>query len=158
MHTLLINDVPHILKLGHAKCEFLQIGTQLCVSAGFRGTLPNSYCLWWRYSSQLLLKIKMSSKHTTTNALAKGRNMSSINVMKVVGAFLNPKGMTNHSERPSLDLKTIFHTLEGSIGTWWYPNFKSIFLKYLAPLSWSRRSSICRIGYLFCTVILFSAQ
>jgi hypothetical protein len=47
-----------------------------------------------------------------------GRNMSSISLMKVAGAFVNPKGMTSHSKRPSLDLKEIFHVLEGSIGTW----------------------------------------
>jgi hypothetical protein len=27
-----------------------------------------------------------------------------------VGAFVKPKGMTNHSKRPSLDLKEVFHT------------------------------------------------
>jgi hypothetical protein len=30
--------------------------------------------------------------------------------MKVVGAFVKPKGMTNHSKRPSFDLKVVFHT------------------------------------------------
>ena len=59
--------------------------------------------------------MNMSSKYTTTNALVKGRKMSSINLIKVVGAFVNPKGMTNHSKRPSLDLKAIFHTLKGAI-------------------------------------------
>ena len=29
MHTLLINDVPQILNLGHTKSAFLQISTQL---------------------------------------------------------------------------------------------------------------------------------
>ena len=32
MHTLLINDVPQILTLGHTKSTFLQIGTQLVLS------------------------------------------------------------------------------------------------------------------------------
>ena len=49
--------------------------------------------------------------------LVNGHKMSSINLMKVVGAFVNPKGMTSHSKRPSA-LKEIFHTLEGLIGTW----------------------------------------
>ena len=33
---------------------------------------------------------------TTTKELVKGLNTSSINLMKFVGAFFNPKGMTNH--------------------------------------------------------------
>jgi hypothetical protein len=33
--------------------------------------------------------------------------------MKVAGAFFNPKGITNHSKRPSLDLKAVFHTSGG---------------------------------------------
>jgi hypothetical protein len=70
-------------------------------------------------SSQVLLKMRMSSKYTTTKELVKGLNTSSINLMKVVGAFVKPKGMTNHSKRPSLDLKVVFHTLVGSMGTWW---------------------------------------
>jgi uncharacterized protein YdaL len=62
--------------------------------------------------------MRMSSKYTTTKELVKGLNTSSINLMKVVGAFFNPKGMTNHSKRP-LDLKVFFHTSVGSMGTWW---------------------------------------
>jgi hypothetical protein len=34
-------------------------------------------------------------------------------------AFVKPKGMTNHSKRPSFDLKVVFHTSVCSIGTWW---------------------------------------
>jgi hypothetical protein len=65
------------------------------------------------YSSQVLLKMRMSSKYTTTKELAKGLNTSFINLMKVVGAFFKTMGMTNHSNRPSLDLKVVFHTLVG---------------------------------------------
>jgi hypothetical protein len=61
----------------------------------------------------------MSSKYTTKNELVKGINTSSINFMKVVGAFINPNGMTNHSKRPSLDFKVVFNTTIGSMGTWW---------------------------------------
>jgi len=74
--------------------------------------------MWWRCSSQLLLKIRMSSEYTTKNELVNGHKMQSISLMKVAGAFVNPKGITNHSKRPSLALKAIFHTSEGSIGTW----------------------------------------
>jgi hypothetical protein len=56
----------------------------------------------------------MSSKYTTTNELVNAHNMFSINLMKVVGAFVNLKGMTIHSKRPSLALKVVFHTSDGS--------------------------------------------
>ena len=69
--------------------------------------------MWWRCSSQVWLKIKMSSKYTTTNELVNGHKMSSINLMKVAGAFFNLKVMTSHSKRPSLALKVVFHTSEG---------------------------------------------
>jgi hypothetical protein len=46
-------------------------------------------------------------------------NTSSINLMKVVCVFVKTKGMTSHSKIPSLDLKIVFHTSVGSMGTWW---------------------------------------
>jgi hypothetical protein len=61
----------------------------------------------------------MSSKYTTTQSLVKGHRISSIILMKVVGAFFEPKGMTSHSKRPSFDLKVVFHASVCSIGTWW---------------------------------------
>jgi len=51
------------------------------------------------------------------NELVKGYKMSSINLIKVVGEFVNPKDMTSHSKMPSLDLKVVFHSYVGSIGT-----------------------------------------
>ena len=74
--------------------------------------------MWWRFSSQVWLKIRMSSKYTTTNDLVNGHRMSSTSLMKVARALVNPNGMTNHPKRPSLGLKVVFHTSEGSIGTW----------------------------------------
>ena len=62
--------------------------------------------------------------------------------MKVVGELVKPKGMTNHSKGPSLDLKEVFQTSICLIETWWYPDFRSILLMNLAPLSWPRRFSI----------------
>ena len=94
------------------KVHFSKLANKLCCRSVWR-----TYRMWWRCSSQLWLKIKMSSKNTTTNELVNGRKMSSISLMKVAGAFVNPKGITNHSKRPSLDLKAVFHTLESSIGT-----------------------------------------
>jgi hypothetical protein len=61
--------------------------------------------------------MRMSSRYTTTKELVKDCNISSIILMKVVGAFFKPKGMTNHSKRPSFDLKVVFHTFVYSIGT-----------------------------------------
>jgi hypothetical protein len=52
----------------------------------------------------------MSSRYTTTKVLVNGRRISSIILMKVAGEFFKPKGMTNHSKRPSFDLKAVFHT------------------------------------------------
>jgi hypothetical protein len=49
--------------------------------------------------------MRMSSRYTTTKVLVNGHRISSIILMKVVGAFFKPKGMTNHSKRPSFDLK-----------------------------------------------------
>ena len=74
--------------------------------------------MWWRCSSQVWMKIRISSKYTTTNELVNGCKMSSIILMKVVGAFVNPKGMTNHLKMPFLALKLVFHTSKGSMGTW----------------------------------------
>jgi hypothetical protein len=71
------------------------------------------------WSSQVLLKMRMSCKYTTKKELVKGLNTSSINLMKMAGEFVKAKGMTNHSKKPSLDLKVVFHTSVGSMGTWW---------------------------------------
>jgi hypothetical protein len=63
--------------------------------------------------------MRMSSKYTTTKELVKGLNTSPISLMKVIGAFVRPKGMTHHSKRPYLYLKVVFQTSVGSMGTWW---------------------------------------
>ena len=73
--------------------------------------------MWWRCSSQVWLKIRISSKYTTTNELVNGHKMLSTSLMKVAGTFVSPKGMTNHSKRPSLALKAVFHTSFNLIGT-----------------------------------------
>jgi hypothetical protein len=59
------------------------------------------------------MKMRMSYRYTTTKELVKGHNTSSINLMKVVGTFVKLEGMNNHSNRPYLDLKVVFHTLVG---------------------------------------------
>jgi hypothetical protein len=60
--------------------------------------------------------MRMSSRYTTTKELVKGCKTSSIILMKVVGAFVKPKGMTNHSKIPSFELKAVFDTSFYSIG------------------------------------------
>jgi hypothetical protein len=66
--------------------------------------------------------MRMSSRYTTTKVVMNGHRISSIILMKVVGAFVKPKGKTNHAKRFYLYLKVVFHTSVYSIGTWWYPN------------------------------------
>jgi len=36
MHPMLINDLPQILNLGHAKSAFLQVSTQLVLLQGLK--------------------------------------------------------------------------------------------------------------------------
>jgi len=57
--------------------------------------------------------------------------------MKVLGAFVSPKGITIHSYNPLLVLKDVFHSSPSQILIWWYPLFKSFFEKYFAPLKQS---------------------
>ena len=49
--------------------------------------------------------------------LMNDHKISSIILMKVVGELVKPKEMTNHSKRPYLNLKEIFHA---SIYSNWY--------------------------------------
>jgi hypothetical protein len=59
--------------------------------------------------------MRMSSRYTNKNKLVKIHKISSIILMKVVREFVKPKGMTNHSKRPSFDLNPVFHTFIYSI-------------------------------------------
>ena len=93
-----------------------------------------------------------------TNLQTKGHRRSSIYLMKVAGALVKPKGMTNHSNNPSLVLKFIFHTSVDSIEIWWYPDLRLIFVKKLAPFIFSMSSLISGRGYVFFTKILLRSQ
>ena len=90
MHPTLINNVSQILNLGHAKSALLQIGTQLVLSQCLQDLSDVVGVLF-----PSMVEVRMSSKYTTTNELANGLKMSYISLMKVAGAFVNPKGMTN---------------------------------------------------------------
>ena len=76
----------------------------------------------------------MSSKYTKTNLYEKGCNVVSINVMKLLSTLVRPKGMINHAYNPFFVLNVELHSF-----------FKSILVKYLAPLKLSNKSSILEI-------------
>jgi hypothetical protein len=61
--------------------------------------------------------MRISSTYNNKKELVKLHNISSIILMNFDGAFVKPKGMTNHSKIPSFDLKVVFHTFFFSIGT-----------------------------------------
>jgi hypothetical protein len=63
--------------------------------------------------TQVLLKMRMSSRYKTTKELVNGHRMSSIILMKFIGALVKPKGMTNHS-------KKAFFGLEGKSSIHWF--------------------------------------
>ena len=46
MHTPLINDVPHILNMGHTKSAFLQIGRQFVSLQGLKDLSDTMYVLF----------------------------------------------------------------------------------------------------------------
>jgi hypothetical protein len=57
--------------------------------------------------------------YTATNLPMKDRKTSFINLMKVLGALINPKGMTIHSYKPNLVLNVVFHSSPSFIRIWW---------------------------------------
>jgi hypothetical protein len=114
MYAMLINDVPQVMDDVHVEGSFFQVGVYLLLSQGVQKLLN-----MLQVFGPSLVEIRMSSRYTTTKVLVNGRRISSIILMKVVGSFFKPNGMTNHSKRPSFDLKGVFHTFVYSIGTWW---------------------------------------
>jgi len=111
------DHIQCIQGIGPCSCwrHFSKLAYRLCCPRVWR-----TCWMCYKCSSQLLLKTRVSSRYTTTKELVKGCNMPSINIMKFVGEFIKPKGMTNHSKIHFLDLKTFFHTSFCSMGTWWY--------------------------------------
>ena len=105
-------------------------------------------------SSHDQLKINISSRKTLAHLSMKGQRRLSIYLMKVAGAFIEMKGITNHSNNASLVLKVVFHISMDSIGILWYPDLRSRFVKNLSPFKLSMSSSIHGRGYLFFTEIL----
>jgi hypothetical protein len=58
----------------------------------------------------VLLKISMSSRYTMENFPMKYFTTSFINLINLLSAFVNPNGMTNHSNNPSFVLNVVFHS------------------------------------------------
>jgi hypothetical protein len=71
----------------------------------------------YKFLAQVLLKMRIPFIHMTTKEFLNGHKISSIILMNVVGELVKPKYMIDHSKRPSLDLKVVFHTLVCLIGT-----------------------------------------
>ena len=84
-------------------------------------------------SSSVFVKIKMSSRYTTTIPSAMMvRKMSFIIVWKVAGLLVIPKNITRGSNRPQLVQKATFHSSPGLMRTLLKPQWTSSFVKYLA--------------------------
>ena len=93
-----------------------------------------------------------------THLPMKGHRRSSIYLMKVAGALVKPKGMTNHSNNPYMVLKFVFHTSMDSIEILWHLDLRSSFVKNLAHFKMSMSSSIRGRGYMFFTEIVLKSQ
>jgi hypothetical protein len=92
MYPMLINNVAQVLYHVHAKKTFFQVGIKLVLLQSAQNLLNMLHVLF-----PCSVEDRMSSKYNTTKELVKGLNTSSINLMKVVGAFFKRKGMTSHS-------------------------------------------------------------
>ena len=82
----------------------------------------------------------------------------SINLWKVAGALVVPKGILLHSNNPKgPNVKAVYCLLSSSISTCQYPLFKSRDEKIQDPFSLSRVSSILGKLYASCTVLALSS-
>jgi hypothetical protein len=64
----------------------------------------------FKCSSSVLLKTNISSSYTMENLPMKSFSTSFINLINLLGAFVNPNGMTSHSYKPSFVLNVVFHS------------------------------------------------
>ena len=67
--------------------HFSKLAYRLCCHG-----VCKTYWICCNCSTQVLLYMRMSSKYTTTKLLVNGHRIFSIILMKVVGAFVKPKG------------------------------------------------------------------
>jgi len=77
--------------------------------------------------------------------------------MKVLGALVKSKGMTNHSYNPNLVLKEVFHSSPSLFLIWLYPLFKSILENMVASCNSSSKSSNLGMKCLYLMVMLLMA-
>ena len=83
--------------------------------------------------------------------------MTQINLWKVAGALVRPKGMCSHSQKPKgPTVKAVRGLASSSNSTCQYPDFKSSVENHTAPCKQSRVSSILGSEYPSLTVLLFS--
>ena len=82
-----------------------------------------------------------------------------INLWKVAGALVNPKGMHSHSQKPSGPMVNAVRGLASSLNTTCqYPDFKSCVENHTAPCKQSKVSSILGNEYPSFSVLLFNLQ
>ena len=102
-----------------------------------------------------LLKTKISSRYTSAKS-DRPFSVSCINLWKVLGALVNPNGITLNSNNPYLHANATRCWCSGAMHIWWYPHYKSRLLKTQCPFRWSSSSSMHGKGYLSNLVLAFS--
>jgi hypothetical protein len=100
----------------------------------------------------------MLPKYTTTNLTMNVCKLLCINLINILGAFVGPNDMTNHSYKPYLALKVIFHSSPSFILILWYQLFKSILEKIHATYNSFNMSSSLGIRCLYFTVMLLMVR
>lgn len=96
----------------------------------------------------------MSSKYTTRNLPMKGLRTCVITLIKILGEFEMPNGITNHSYKPSFVLKAVFHSSPGQILILWKALYRSILEMIVATAIKSNMSSSLKMGKRYFTMIL----
>ena len=84
---------------------------------------------------------------------------NSINLWKVVGALVRPKGMHSHSQKPKGPIvKVVRGIVSSPNSTCQYPDFRSSVESHTAPCKQSRVSSILGSEYPSFTILLLSSH
>jgi hypothetical protein len=92
MYPMLINNVAQILDPVHAKREFFQVGIKLVLQQSAQNLLNMLHVLLPRSSKdEDVIQIYYHK------GVGEGLQYIDHNLVKVVGEFVKPKGMTSHS-------------------------------------------------------------
>jgi hypothetical protein len=113
MYPVLINNLSQVLDHVHAKRAFFQVGIQLVLSQSAQNLLNMPHVLFPRSDED---KDVIQIYHH--KGVGEGSKYIIHQPHESGCCILNPKRMTSHSWRPCLDLKVVFHTSVGSMGTW----------------------------------------